>query len=289
MNIAQSNLLLCIDFETAVSSRKILEKNLTINELRNLDNGETPETLETILDILDRHKQTITFFVVFKLEKIYPGIIRKIISRGHEVAWHGYSHSFLTDERILKNELDESYNLLKKYKILGFQAPNLTFFREGYPLLKKYGFRYSSSIYGNSSTVYNMDGILEIPVSVSNHSYNPIKKDLSYPVNLTIPNLIKFGIPFGSSYFWSLLGKNYYAKKIDTSINNHETVNLFTHNWQLSASNESKKLKTDERIGPIINPLFYPYKVNVMDMFEFLLNKYKFTRCIDFIRRMDKT
>ncbi|MDP1721676.1 MAG: polysaccharide deacetylase family protein [Candidatus Gottesmanbacteria bacterium] len=284
IGIHKPNFLLCMDFETAISSRKIHQENFSINKLRDLDNGDTLKALETILNILKKYNQTITFFIVFKLEKIYPGIINKILSHGHEVGWHGYSHSFLNDKFILKKELDESYSLIKKYNIQGFQAPNITFFKAGYPLLKRYGLRYSSSIYGNSSALYNFDGILEIPVSVSNSSHDPDPKEISFPVNLSPVNLLKLGIPFGSSYFWSLLGHKYYSKKLDIAKKENRTVNLFIHNWQLYSSNRLNKIRTDERIGLFANPLFYPYKINVMNMFENLLSKYKFTRCIDYIK-----
>src|SRR5215475_3879527 len=45
-----------------------------------------------ILDLLDAHATKATFFVLGWLLERYPGLIRTIVTRGHEVASHGYAH-----------------------------------------------------------------------------------------------------------------------------------------------------------------------------------------------------
>lgn len=269
---------LCIDFESWIFSKTINAQNLSVSKLRKLDNNYTLQTLDYLIKILKKYRQKTTFFVVIKLEELYPGIIGEIIANGHEVGWHTYSHPDLTDEKILKDELEKSEKYLKKYKIKGFQAPRIYFFREGYKLLKKYGFVYSSSIYGNSDIIYNFDNIYEIPVSVSNKNYRPKNKEISFPCEISMSNLFKFGIPFGSSFFWSILGKKYYFKKISEMNKMDLPVNLFIHDWQLVTS-ESKEYKKD--VGFLKLPLFLPYRKNVSEIFEYLLSEFSFQPLIN--------
>lgn len=55
------------------------------------DDGPTPDT-ERILDLLERHGVTATFFVVGRQVERYPQTARRIVASGHSVGNHSYSH-----------------------------------------------------------------------------------------------------------------------------------------------------------------------------------------------------
>ncbi len=235
--------------------------------------------------MLDKYNQKITFFVSFRLEDIFPGLLEKIIQKGHEVGWHGYSHIPIKNSIILKKELKKSEKLLKKFKIKGFQSPEIVFFREGYTILKKHGFSYSSSTYGNSSMVYDFNGVLEIPVSVNNLNYTPKAREITFPSNMSIKNLFKFGYPVGSGYFWKILGKKYYGNLLDQASNQGKIINLFIHNWQLVRHNQNYIFYEPNIYKKLIkNPLLFPYIINVSDIFESLISRYKFQTFREYIK-----
>src|SRR4029078_6748296 len=48
-----------------------------------------------ILDLLDRHGVTSTFFVPGFTAERYPGVVRDIVAAGHEVGHHRYLHETL--------------------------------------------------------------------------------------------------------------------------------------------------------------------------------------------------
>jgi len=278
--------LLSIDLESWVSSINITKDNLNIQELRKLDNGYIPMALSYLLNKLRHYNQKITFFVVFNLEELYPGLIEKILKEGHEVGWHGHTHAFITSKAILEKELNLSQKYLKKYNIIGYQAPQVQFIKEGYLLLKKFGFKYSSSLYGDSNQAYNVNDIYEIPVSVSNNKYKPNINQLCFPSKLSFFNILKFGIPFGSSYFWSILGEKYYDGKLKEAERDNCVTAMFIHNGQLTkAVSMDKKYVPDWEIPFFKNPLFYPYTRNVSHMFENLLSKYQFSRYKDYLKK----
>ncbi len=286
MNKKSFSHILTIDFESWIVSREMNKQNLSDKELYNLDNGYTTTTLNFALDRLKKNHQKITFFIVFRLEKLYPGLIKKILDDGHELGWHGYSHTPITNAKILESELKASKTLLQKYNVKGFQAPYIMFFKEGYSLLKKAGFMYSSSIYGNSTRLYNFDGIYEIPVSVGNEWHDPNESEIYFPSNMSLSNIFRFGIPFGSSYFWSVLRKNYYHKKLYEMGKKKKVANLFIHNWQLmKPQSVSKKYNMNSTIGNTLEKVFfYPYRINVNQMFEHLLENFTFQRTIDYLK-----
>src|SRR5436190_22575857 len=72
---------------------------------RNWSNFEPRYEQNTVkaLDLLDEYGTKATFFVLGWIAEQNPGLVREIVSRGHEVASRGYYH------RSLKNLTDEEF------------------------------------------------------------------------------------------------------------------------------------------------------------------------------------
>lgn len=56
------------------------------------DDGPDPIVTPQILDILDKHQAKATFFCIGHLAEQHPELIRRIVSEGHQVENHSYSH-----------------------------------------------------------------------------------------------------------------------------------------------------------------------------------------------------
>jgi peptidoglycan-N-acetylglucosamine deacetylase len=57
-----------------------------------IDDGPSPAHTVKILDLLERFNARATFFVIGKRAEEYPHLITEILSRGHEIANHTYTH-----------------------------------------------------------------------------------------------------------------------------------------------------------------------------------------------------
>jgi peptidoglycan/xylan/chitin deacetylase (PgdA/CDA1 family) len=57
-----------------------------------IDDGPSPAHTAKILDLLERFDARATFFVIGKRAEEYPHLITEILSRGHEIANHTYTH-----------------------------------------------------------------------------------------------------------------------------------------------------------------------------------------------------
>ena len=57
-----------------------------------IDDGPSPDHTAKILDLLERFNARATFFVVGTRAEEYPHLITEILSRGHEIANHTYTH-----------------------------------------------------------------------------------------------------------------------------------------------------------------------------------------------------
>jgi peptidoglycan/xylan/chitin deacetylase (PgdA/CDA1 family) len=57
-----------------------------------IDDGPSPAHTVALLDLLDRFDARATFFVIGRRAEQHPHLITEILSRGHEIANHTYSH-----------------------------------------------------------------------------------------------------------------------------------------------------------------------------------------------------
>ena len=74
------------------------------------------QTTETILELLTKYNVTATFFTLGYIADKYPELIEKIVSLGHEIASHSYSHFDLRkiNKNILEDEIKKSITSLEK-------------------------------------------------------------------------------------------------------------------------------------------------------------------------------
>lgn len=60
------------------------------------DDGPDPRYTPALLDLLEAHNQRATFFVIGNRAERHPELLREIVRRGHELANHTWTHSYLT-------------------------------------------------------------------------------------------------------------------------------------------------------------------------------------------------
>lgn len=142
--------------------------------------------LDLILAMLNERSARATFFTLGWIAERYPQLVRRIVSQGHELASHGYSHervseqspqAFLADIRVAKAVLEE----VGSVKISGYRAPSFSI-SERTPwaadCIFEAGYRYSSSIYPIRHDHYGVPnaprfayevcpGLLELPVTTA--------------------------------------------------------------------------------------------------------------------------
>lgn len=92
------------------------------------DDGPDPEVTPRLLDLLDRHSVSATFFVTGERAARHPSIIREILSRGHAIGNHSYHHFpflMLKGIRTLRREIESTQTLLAGFGIvpLAFRPP----------------------------------------------------------------------------------------------------------------------------------------------------------------------
>lgn len=125
-----------------------------------------------ILDVLRAADLHGTFFVPGFTAELHPEMMRRIVAEGHEIGHHGYLHErpdSLTDaeeEAVLQRGLDALMGIIGR-KPIGYRSPAWELKPSSPALLKRYGFRYDSSLMGNDIPyqVATAEGnLLELPI-----------------------------------------------------------------------------------------------------------------------------
>lgn len=128
------------------------------------------ESVEQVLEVLEKNNITATFFVVGEYAEEYSETVKRINTLGNEIACHTYSHPRMTKLNLneKKEQIEKCNDILKnitKKNIAGFRAPYHEIDKETYDLLKDYNFSYDSSIIENYKLFFPKPSIKEIPIS----------------------------------------------------------------------------------------------------------------------------
>lgn len=133
-----------------------------------------------VLDLFAEHDIRATFFTLGWAAERAPGLVRRIVNEGHELAAHGYAHvriseqtpdQFREDIRRARGVLEEAAGAA----VRGYRAPTFSIgagTRWAYAILADEGFAYSSSVYPVHHDLYGMPGSPRTP-------YRPIE-DLDF-------------------------------------------------------------------------------------------------------------
>jgi polysaccharide deacetylase family protein (PEP-CTERM system associated) len=142
--------------------------------------------VDAILAMLDQHKTHATFFMLGWVAERYPGLVRRIVEQGHELASHGYFHQRATEQSRdeFRQDVTRSKALLEDIAgvaVHGYRAPSFSIGHSNpwaIECLSEVGYRYSSSVYPIRHDHYGMPdaprfafvpiggrGLLELPVT----------------------------------------------------------------------------------------------------------------------------
>lgn len=140
--------------------------------------------VDTLLARLNEHRALATFFTLGWIADRHPGVVRRIVDQGHELASHGYGHlranrqspgEFATDVRSAKTILEQ----IAGVAVRGYRAPSFSIDASNvwaFDALIEAGYTYSSSVYPVAHDHYGMPdaprfpyeaapGLTELPIT----------------------------------------------------------------------------------------------------------------------------
>jgi polysaccharide deacetylase family protein (PEP-CTERM system associated) len=186
-----------------------------------------------ILDLLDRHQMKGTFFVLGWVADAHPQLIREIDRRGHEVASHGYSHKFVTQQQPSEFRGDlrrsiQSIQDLTGRKILGYRAPYASITEWALDILGEEGLLYDSSYY--PATYHDMYG--KIPGLEKSSPIERLPNGL-WEVRMSSLFVGKIALPWGGGGYFRMIPYPIFRQGILQILRRHGLYQFYIHPWEL--------------------------------------------------------
>lgn len=185
--------------------------------LRDVHLGEKREIIQEatylVLNLLDKYNSKSTFFILGSVAEKYPDLIKHIHQRGHEIGAHSYSHKNLFElkpqqfEEDLKKTTEILTSLISERPI-GYRAPNFSVDQRTnwvYDILKKWGYKYSSSIFPFKTRLYGLPKASLTPYSPSTADlslHDPHGEFIEFPA--TVFRLFGKNIPVSGGFYFRL-------------------------------------------------------------------------------------
>jgi len=142
--------------------------------------------VETILSLFAESGARATFFTLGWIAERYPGLVRRIVAEGHELASHGHGHLRINEQTPpeFTQDIARAKALLEDLsgtEVKGYRAPSFSIGRRtlwAFERIAQAGYRYSSSVYPVRHDLYGMPDaprfasrprpdLLEIPVTTA--------------------------------------------------------------------------------------------------------------------------
>jgi polysaccharide deacetylase family protein (PEP-CTERM system associated) len=150
-----------------------MDDTVSVDDWASLPTRVEGNTLR-LLDVLEQHQVRATCFVLGWVAERWPGLVREIARRGHEVACHGYAHRLVYKLGAAKFRADvlRGKAILEDClgrPVVGFRAASYSITADALwalDILIEAGFEYDSSIFPVHHDLYGIPGFSRFPVRV---------------------------------------------------------------------------------------------------------------------------
>jgi peptidoglycan/xylan/chitin deacetylase (PgdA/CDA1 family) len=200
--------------------------------------GEVIAPTRALLDLFDRYRCRITFFILGEIAEWYPELVREIAARGHEIASHGQRHVDITvlgPDRFAR-DLDASIATLETLtgqRPVGYRAPNLVYAPWATRLLESRGFLYDATVCVSRPIGGKYKGWSRAPI----HPYHPSYDDIAKPgdatlVELPLPPFPVLRLSAGSGILTRIFGFQWTSIALRAASRTGTTMFYF-HPWEV--------------------------------------------------------
>jgi polysaccharide deacetylase family protein (PEP-CTERM system associated) len=271
--------LLGIDFEDWYHPELIQRHLKTKNNKPTVING-----IDKILDWLRINETYATFFMVGELLESKPELLDKILSNGHEIAFHTMYHTRLDSPNFKERFVEEikRFNTLTSGRSKGFRAPSFSLNYSSswaVDILLDNNYQYDSSIVPAKTKLYGLPNAERKPYKITSDSLeknDPSGKLMEFPLLTT--RLLGKQIPSCGGFYLRILPLKIIENAISFNDVNKIPSSFYIHSWEL----------TPEYMPKISIPFmdnfvtYYNLKKSISKMGK-LLKKFKFTSFERFI------
>jgi len=201
------------------------------------------KNVDRILSLLDQSGVKATFFTLGWIAERYPEMVKRIVSEGHELASHGYSHQRASEqtESEFYDDVSQSKALLEQISgqvVLGYRAPSFSIGSNNLwalDVLLNAGYKYSSSIYPIKHDHYGMP-------NAPRFAFYPNGKDGLLELPITTLRIMQRNFPAGGGGYFRLFPyqiSRWLLKQVNQ--NDQQSAIFYFHPWELDPDQPKQK------------------------------------------------
>jgi polysaccharide deacetylase family protein (PEP-CTERM system associated) len=227
--------ILGIDFEDWYHPELIQRHIKTKNNKPTVVNG-----IDKILDWLRKNETLATFFMVGELLEFKPEILDKILSNGHEIAFHTMHHTRV-DSLNYKEKFDEEikrFDVITSKRSKGFRAPSFSLNHSSswiIDTLANNNYQYDSSMVPAKTKLYGVDNAETKPYRITSSAIekdSPNGKILEFP--LIVTKIFGKTIPAAGGFYLRALPLKIIENAIRKYNDNSIPATFYIHSWELT-------------------------------------------------------
>lgn len=209
-------------YQTELFNRSIYREDIVTDLSKNI---------YEILALLDEYNTKATFFIVASIAEKYPEVVKMIVTKGHEVASHGYLHK-LVFKRPMQEFIDDikvSLDILRqvtKTKIIGYRAPTWSIRGRDYKrvnALKFLGLKYDSSIYPVSLNLLTAIRCKKFPYEI---------EDGFIEFSPSVFKFFGYNFPFAGGTFLRFFSFEFMKNRISEINRRGKPAMVYFHSWE---------------------------------------------------------
>jgi polysaccharide deacetylase family protein (PEP-CTERM system associated) len=253
--------------------------------LRAVYSQRMQDTTHWLLDVLGERSIRATFFVVGQIARSHPGLIRRMVEGGHEVASHSWMHrrvshftprSFRDDVRLSKDALEQAGGA----GVAGFRAPTFSITRDtlwAVDVLAELGLRYDSSVFPVHHDRYGIPDAPRTPFRIRGQQLELLE------LPLLTWRLARQNLPVAGGGYFRLFPLAFMERGIKqiTSLPQSAAV-LYFHPWEFDAGQPRLPLSRLSRFRTYVGIRRSRARL------ERLLSRHTFVRMIDLAAALER-
>ena len=244
-----------------------------------------PESTSQYLSQFKKWGVKATFFVVGRVARRYPRLIREIVEAGHELACHGDMHVQLDklSPQEFRRDMEENLIALKEAggkKILGFRAPTFSLTERtawAHEILADLGFTYSSSVLPARNPLYGWPAFGQEARKVT-------KTLWELPITLhEIPGLV---VPIAGGVYFRVLPFLLTRWAIGQKLRRGQPVGTYFHPYDIDIKQE-KFMHPDLGGKKHLNMLMYIGRAKVLNRLDTLHKSFPFRSFGEYVNSLE--
>lgn len=241
------------------------------------------QSIDALLDGLDRHGAHGTFFVLGWLAEHRPEVVRAIAAAGHEVASHGYWHEPVTslDPKSFRQDIRSSKQALEDLlgcAVIGYRAPNFSIVPGGewaFDVLLEEGYRYDSSLFPIRRPGYGYPGARRVPHLIQ----RPSGLLAEFPLATT--SILAYRVPAAGGGYLRQFPYSVIRRAFRQASERGEPATFYIHPWEVDA--DQPRLPVS-RVNQIRH---YRGLDNTLGRIERLLREFRFEAIASYLPQLE--